>query len=62
MIRVPAATYRAIWALIGICLGAGWVVYGMLASDNVVFRTVMVVASMALCGGTGVLLKRSADT
>lgn len=61
MIRVKASSYRAMWALIGIFLGAGWVVYGMLASQNIVFRTVMVVASMVLCGGTGVLVKRIAD-
>jgi hypothetical protein len=62
MIPVRAGTFRAIWVAIWISLGAGWVVYGMLANDNVVFRTLMVVASMVLCAGTGVLLHRSADT
>jgi hypothetical protein len=58
MIRVGSSTYAAVWALVGLVLGAGWVAYGMLGDGNQVFLTVMIVASMLLGAGTAIVVKR----
>jgi LPXTG-motif cell wall-anchored protein len=58
MIRVSSTTYSAIWSLVGLLLGAGWVAYGILGEDNNVFLTVMIIASMFGGAGTAIVFKR----
>ncbi|GAB1645342.1 hypothetical protein KRMM14A1259_57650 [Krasilnikovia sp. MM14-A1259] len=56
MFELDPKRYRAVWALIGILLGAGWAVYGMTGGGRT-FLTVMVVLSMVLGAGGAVLLR-----
>ncbi len=57
MISIERRAYRVMWALIGLLLAAGWVVYGMAASGNRTFLIVMVVLSILLAGGAAILLR-----
>ncbi len=61
MIRVSSSTYGAIWGLVGLLLGAGWVAYAMLGGGNRVFLTVMIIASMVGGAGTAILVKPRND-
>jgi hypothetical protein len=58
MIQVSTQAYRAIWAFMGILIGAGWAAFGIVGGENQVFLAIMVVISMVLGGGTAVLLRR----
>jgi hypothetical protein len=50
VIEVDPRTRSALWGLIGVILGAGWVAYGMLGNGSQVFLTIMVVLSIVLAG------------
>jgi hypothetical protein len=58
MIPVDRPTRFAIWGMVAIVLTAGWVAFGMLASDSQLFLVTMVVVSILL-GGVAVFLVRT---
>jgi hypothetical protein len=58
MIQVNAQAYGAIWAFVGILIGAGWAAFGIVGGENQIFLAIMVVITMVLGGGTAVLLRR----
>lgn len=57
MIELDPRTYGAIWGLLTLIVGAGWAAYGILGGGNV-FLVIMVVLSMGLLGGAGIVLRR----
>lgn len=57
MFQLNQQSRGAIWGLIALILGAGWVAYGMLGNGNQVFLTIMVILSMVLAGGAALLLR-----
>jgi hypothetical protein len=58
MIVVSKQIHSAVWALITLTIGAGWVLFGLLGNGNTVILAIMIVLSMVLTGGAAILLKR----
>lgn len=50
MIEVDQRTRSAIWGLVVIILGAGWVAHGFLGNGNTVFLAIMVILTIILGG------------
>jgi uncharacterized membrane protein HdeD (DUF308 family) len=50
MIEVDPRTRSALWGMIGVVLGAGWIAFAMLGDGNQVFLTVMLILSILLSG------------
>jgi hypothetical protein len=50
VVEVDPRTRSALWGLIGVILGAGWVAFGLLGDGSRVFLTIMIVLSMVLAG------------
>jgi hypothetical protein len=50
MIEVDPRTRSAIWGMVAVILGAGWVAYGFLGNGNTVFLAIMVILTILLGG------------
>lgn len=57
MFKVERMAYRMVRLVVALLLGAGWAAYGLIGSENSVFLTVMVVATIILGGGAAILLQ-----
>lgn len=62
MIRLPRSTYWSVMGMIALVLTAGWLLFGILGSDNDTFLAVMTVATVLASGLSALTLRIESGT